>query len=141
MEVIGQNRFATDAFTVTAIGRRHFNLGIRRLNFFLGGGLHQGWGYEEDGDRADPFGITGQAGAEITIARTSVTFDFLPQFHLAGRLVPVSFGSALGVRYVLVKRKSRIRLRRPWESPAEAKQRRRDRDKRRRARDRERRRG
>lgn len=134
VELIGQNRFGTDAFTLTAIGRRHFNLGIRRVNFFLGAGLHKGWGYEESGRRADPLGITAQAGAEITLARTSITFDFLPQVHLAGRIVPASFGSAVGVRYVLIERKSRIRLRRPWESKQEQRERERERDRRRKAR-------
>lgn len=141
LELIGQNRFATDAFTLTAIGRRHFNLGVRRVNFFLGGGLHKGWGYEDDGRRADPFGLTAQAGAELTLARTSVTFDFLPQLHLSGRVVPVSFGSAVGMRYVLVERKSRLRLRFPWETREEARKRRRAGDKRRKAREKARRRG
>ena len=141
LELIGQNRFGTDAFTLTAIGRRHFNLGFRRVNFFLGAGLHKGWGYEEEGDRADPFGLTAQAGAEVTLGRTSVTFDFLPQVHLAGRVVPVSFGSAVGVRYVIIPRKSRFRIRRPWESDQERRERHRERDKRRKAREKARRRG
>lgn len=140
-EAIAQNRFGTDAFALTLIGRRHFNFGIKRVNFFLGAGLHKGWGYEDEGERADPFGLTGQAGAEVTLGRTSVTFDLLPQVHLAGRVVPVSFGSAVGLRYVLIPRKSNFTIRRPWETKAEQRQRQRERERRRKDRARERRRG
>ena len=135
LEFIGQNRFGTDAFTLTAIGRRHFNLGLKRVNFFLGAGVHKGWGYVEEGVRANPLGLTGQVGAELTLGRTNVTFDFLPQIHLAGRVVPVSFGSAVGLRYVLVKRKSRLRFRMPWETAAEQRERERAAEQRRKARE------
>ena len=136
VEAIAQNRFGTDAFTMTLIGRRHFNLGIRRVNFFLGAGLHKGWGYEEEGQTANPLGLTAQAGAELTLGRTSITFDYLPQVHLAGRVVPVSFGSALGLRYVLIPRKSRVNLRYPWETKEEQRERQRARDKRKKEQDR-----
>ena len=141
LEAIGQNRFGTDAFTLTLIGRRHFNLGIKRVNFFLGAGLHKGWGYVEEGERGDPLGITAQAGAEVTLGRTSITFDFLPQVHLSGRVVPASFGSAVGLRYVLLRRKHSLSIRRPWESEAEQRQRQREREKRRKARAKAKRRG
>ena len=148
VELIAQNRFGTDAFTLTAIGRRHFNLGFKRLNFFLGAGPHKGWGYEDEGDRADPFGLTAQLGAELTLGRTSITFDYLPQVHLAGRVVPVSFGSAIGLRYVLSERKSRLRVRLPWETEQEQRereragdQRRKERERRRKAREKAKRRG
>lgn len=137
VEIIGQNRFGTDAFTLTAVGRRHVALGLKRVNFFVGGGLHKGWGYEDEGKRGNPFGITAQGGAEVTFGRTSVSFDFLPQVHLSGRVVPASFGSAVALRYVIDQRKSDLNIRRPWESKEEAQDRRKARDKRRKARQKE----
>ncbi len=105
-ELIGVNRFGSDAFTLTLVGRRHVKLGLKRVNFFVGAGLHKGWGYEDlDRTRRDnPFGVTLQGGAEVTFGRTNVSFDFLPQLHLSGRVVPVSFGSAVSLRYVIFKR-------------------------------------
>ena len=141
LEAVGQNRFGTDAFTLTLVGRRHFNLGIRRVNFFLGGGVHKGWGYAEEGRRGDPLGLTGQAGAEVTLGRTTVALDVLPQLHLSGRVVPVSFGSAVAVRYVLLRRKRNLSIRRPWETREEQRQRERERDRRRKARAKAKRRG
>ena len=147
-ELIAQNRFGTDAVTLTLIGRRHFNPGLKRLNVFLGAGLHKGWGYEDEGRRANPLGITGQLGAELTLGRVNVSVDYLPQVHLTGRVVPVSFGAAVGLRYVLSERKSRLRFRLPWESEQERRerekagdQRRKEREKRRKARRKAERRG
>ena len=141
LEAIGQNRFGTDAFTLTLVGRRHFSLGIKRVNFFLGGGVHKGWGYADEDRRGDPLGLTGQAGAEVTLGRTTVAFDVLPQLHLSGRVVPATFGSAVAVRYVLLRRKRNLSIRRPWESKEEQRQRERQRERRRKERAREKRRG
>ncbi len=143
LELIAQNRFGTDAFTLTAVGRRHVALGLKRVNFFVGGGLHKGWGYEDEtrSKRGDPFGITLQGGAEVTFGRTNVAFDFLPQIHLSGRVIPASFGSAVSLRYVLIKRKSNVSIRRPWESKEEHKDRQKAREKRQKAKAKAKRRG
>ncbi len=134
VEFLGQNRFGTDAFTLAVIGRRHVPLALKRVNFFVGAGFHKGWGYEKEGRRGNPLGITAQGGAEITLGRTNVAFDFLPQVHLSGRVVPVSISSAVSVRYVIVKRKTNLSIRRPWESKEEMQDRENARDKRRKAR-------
>ncbi len=135
VEFIGQNRFGTDAFTLTVVGRRHVALGLKRINIFVGGGIHKGWGYEDEGKRGNPFGITVQGGAEVTFGRTNVSFDILPQVHLSGRVVPASFGSAVSLRYVISKRKSNVSIKRPWESEDEQRDREKEREKRHKERD------
>ena len=143
LEVLAQNRFGTDAFTVALIGRRHVALGLKRVNFYVGAGVHKGWGYEDDerSRRGNPLGLTGQGGAEVTLGRTNVAFDFLPQVHLSGRVVPFSFGSAVSLRYVIARRRSGIRVRYPWESKDEQRERIKDKKKRKRAKEKAKRRG
>ena len=138
VELLAANRFGTDAFTLTAIGRRHLPILLKQTNLFVGAGLHKGWGYEDEGERANPFGITGQVGLELSVKRATVAFDFLPQVHLSGRVVPVSFGSALTLRYVLDKREN-DGLKFPWENEEEYKQRQKEKKQRQKARERQKR--
>lgn len=108
--------------TATLLVRRHVPIVLRRVNVFVGGGLHKGWGYVDldargerlPGQRGNPFGVGVQAGAEVTLGRVNVAFDYLPQVHLSGRVNPFRLTSALTVRYVIDRRGSRLRVRLPW---------------------------
>lgn len=112
----------TDGTTATLLARRHLPLVLRRVNVFIGAGLHQGWGYVDRdgageriaGQRGNPLGIDLQAGAEVTFNRFNVAFDYLPQLHFSGRLNPLRLTSAITLRYVIDKRESRLRIKLPW---------------------------
>lgn len=132
-----------DGTTATLLVRRHVPLLLKRVNLFVGGGVHKGWNYVErdeagdrlPGQRGNPFGLDAQVGAEVTFGRLNVGFDYLPQVHLSGRLNPLRLTSALTLRYVIDRRESKLRLKLPWlEEDRQVKRARRKR-KRRRARD------
>ena len=111
-----------DGTTATLLARRHMPILLRRVNLFVGGGLHKGWNYVErdddgerlPGQRGDPFGIDGQVGAEVTFGRFSLAYDYLPQVHLSGRLNPFRLTQAVTLRYVIDKRDARMRVNIPW---------------------------
>ena len=44
LELLGQNKFGTDNFTLAVVGRRHVALGLKRINFYVGAGCAQGLG-------------------------------------------------------------------------------------------------
>ena len=77
----------------------------------------------------------------MTLGRTNIAFDYLPQVHLSGRVVPVSFGSAVSLRYVIIRRKNDVSIRMPWHTKEEHKERQKDRQKRKKAKAKAKRRG
>ncbi len=107
-----------DGTTVTLIGRRHVPILLKRFNMFVGAGLHKGWNYVEERDekpsrRGNPFGFDGQVGAEVTLGRTNIAFDYNVQLNISGSLSPIRPpGAAVTFRYVIDKRESKLRL--PW---------------------------
>ena len=126
-----------DGFTVAVLGRRHLPILGNRVNLFVGGGMHKGWGYTEQraGEAAErtgnPFGLDGQVGAELALKRTNIAFDYSLQINLSGELNTFRPpGAALTLRYVINKRTPNVKLRYPWESADEAKARRKARDRR-----------
>lgn len=128
--------------TATLLVRRHVPLVVKRVNVFVGGGVHKGWDYVDldargerrAGRRGDPFGVGVQAGAEVTFGRVNVAFDYLPQIHLSGRVNPFRLTSALTIRYVVDRRESRLRIRLPGLTESEDVRRARRKRKRKRAR-------
>lgn len=112
----------TDGTTATLLARRHLPLVLRRVNVFVGAGVHQGWGYVDrdavgeriPGQRGNPLGVDLQAGAEVTFNRFNLAFDYLPQLHFSGRINPLRLTSAITLRYVIDKRESRLRINLPW---------------------------
>ena len=96
-----------DLTMLTVLGERHAPLIGKRLNFYIGGGFHQGFlDTPIDGpDPENPFGVTGIAGLEFTIARLSASFDVKPAINLVNAPDPIFFQSGLSVRYVIGKNK------------------------------------
>jgi len=115
--------FKSGAFTVTLLGRRHIPLISKQFNLFVGGGLHKGWGYENDGKRGNPFGIDGQAGVEFNIKRATIAYDFVPQINLSGNVLPFALRQSISVRYIILQRKPDLLLKYPWEDEARQKER------------------
>lgn len=123
IEAFAVSGFRTGAFTVTILGRRHVPLITKRLNMFVGGGFHKGWGYEDEGKKGNPFGIDGQAGLELTVKRMTVGVDFIPQLNLSGNVFPFALRQSVTVRYIIDKRKPDLLLKFPWEDEARQKER------------------
>ncbi len=108
VEGIIQSGIRRDETTITGLIERHYPLGPRNINVYLGGGLHKGWVRSNGTDPApyeNPFGITGIAGAEISIGRINASWDFKPAINVTGGEQAVYAQTAVSVRYVINKRK------------------------------------
>ena len=105
LEGILQSGITKDEFTVTALVERHYPLISKRFNVYLGGGLHKGWVTTNEASYDNPFGITGIAGAEFSIGRLNISYDFKPSINVSGGENPIYMHTGISARYILVKQK------------------------------------
>ena len=73
---------AKSATTATLLIQTHQPLVSKRFNFYIGGGFHQRWIDELSEDRDIRRGITAIAGAEMTLGRFNLAWDYKPLYHL-----------------------------------------------------------
>ena len=90
--------------TATILIQNHQPLISKRFNFFLGGGLHQKWTDSVEEQRSVRRGITAIAGAEMTLGRFNLSWDYQPLFHLDGEANAFQNGTAVSLRYVFIKK-------------------------------------
>ncbi|MTB53096.1 hypothetical protein [Lewinella sp. W8] len=107
-ETILQSSLQRDEGLFTILGKQHRPLLSRRLNLFYGAGLHTGWNNEIDPETneksAGPFGVTGVVGAEMTIGKVNLSYDFKPAVNISGGNSVLYTQTAVSVRYVIAKR-------------------------------------
>jgi hypothetical protein len=105
-EMIVQSSLQREEGAFTLLGIAHKPLLMRNLNLFVGGGLHTGWSSEvQNGERVgSPFGIDFMAGAEITIAKINISWDFKPAVNISGGSSTFYTQTGVSLRYVLWKR-------------------------------------
>jgi len=123
IEAFAVSGFNNDEFTVTVLGRRHVPLISKQLNMFVGAGFHKGWGYVDEDEKGNPFGIDGQVGIEFNIKRATLAYDLLPQVNLTGNVFPFALRQSVSVRYILYQRKPDLLFKFPWEDEAKQKER------------------
>ncbi|MEN8119390.1 MAG: hypothetical protein ABFS35_03545 [Bacteroidota bacterium] len=111
-EVIFQSSFFREELMLTIIPEYHFPLVTKRLNLYLGAGFHKGFITSSDPVYQPPHGITTLAGAEITLAGFTVSYDFKPAFNLSGGENPWYSQTALSVRYVIIKQNAFKKMKR-----------------------------
>ena len=104
LEGILQSSFQRDEAMVTLLGQQHYPILSRRLNLFLGGGLHKGWYTGNDPAIKDPWGISVIGGAEVSIGRFNLSYDIKPALHLSGGVQDAYLQSGFSLRYILAKR-------------------------------------
>ncbi len=105
IEGILQNNAKDDRFLITGLVKQHFPILIKRLNVYAGAGLHKGWETNKDSTFDNPLGLTGVLGAEFTIARVNLSYDFKPVLSLGSNVAEnLDIQSAISVRYVFIKR-------------------------------------
>lgn len=105
-ELIVQSSLQREEVIVTALAEQHSPLISRRFNFYAGGGLHKGWNSatNELQPIKDPFGVTLIAGAEFTLMRLNVSWDFKPAINISGGEKKVYTQTGVSLRYVLLKK-------------------------------------
>lgn len=106
-EGIAQSSLQREELMLTGTLQRHMPVLGRRLNLYFGGGVHKGWlsvpPTEAGPPPADPFGVTLVGGAEFTVGRINISYDFKPAINIEGGAERFYSQSGLSVRYVLVK--------------------------------------
>ncbi len=110
LEGILQSSLARDEGMFTLLAEQHAPLITRGFNVYAGAGVHLGWSttkplYGQDPQEAKgPSGLSLIAGAEITLFRFNVSYDFKPAINISGGEKPFYFQSGISARYVLVKK-------------------------------------
>jgi hypothetical protein len=101
----------SDELGLTLLAEKHQKILFRGVNLYGGAGGHYYWqsaaNRSESGEVAENvFGLTFIGGAEITLGRINLAFDWKPEFHLAGdQTHPFEWtGGSISVRYALFKR-------------------------------------
>ena len=105
--ILQQNARTGDA-AISLLAEQHKSLLTRRFNFYYGGGLHYFWLKDKPANISNPVGVSVIAGAEFTIGRLNISWDFKPAIHLAGGKNSYEIQSGLSLRYVFEKRRWRI---------------------------------
>lgn len=111
IEGILQSSLQREEVLLTGLIQRHNPILGRRLNLYLGGGIHKGWiaasGTSETAAPADdPFGVTLVGGIEFTLGRINVGYDLKPAINLRGGEKRFYSQSGISIRYVLIKDKA-----------------------------------
>ncbi|MEO1518653.1 MAG: hypothetical protein AAFV95_26805 [Bacteroidota bacterium] len=107
LEAIFQTRVKTNEIKLTLLGERHYRLLGKRMNFYVGGGVHKGWNTRTEDDFGDPAGLTGVGGVELTLDRLNISWDFQPAVNVVGGDRVFVSQSAISLRYVFVKAKKK----------------------------------
>ncbi|MBI5916517.1 MAG: hypothetical protein HY842_14160 [Bacteroidetes bacterium] len=110
VEGILQSSFQREEFMVTGLAERHYPVVFKGLNLYFGGGLHKGWNnqpanFENPDGVEDPFGVTFIGGAELSLGRINISYDYKPAVNLSGGDRTFYMQTGLSVRYVLISNK------------------------------------
>ncbi len=111
IEGILQSSLQREEVLVTGMVEQHYPILTKGLNVYFGGGVHKGWLSEPNDAELqaepykDPFGVTLVAGAEITLGRINVSYDFKPAINLSGGEEKFYTQTGVSVRYALLSNK------------------------------------
>jgi len=102
-EFIFQSSLVREELMLTALGEHHFPLITKRLNVYLGAGIHKGFVTDNTAVYDSPYGMTVIAGAEFTIARFVISYDYKPAFNFSGGENSWYSQTGVSIRYVFIK--------------------------------------
>lgn len=96
---------------ITLLGKQHYPLLTKRLNFFMGAGVYSrkyAPSYNEAPSPTNTQGLALSFGAEFSIGRLSISTDYLPLVTIADNNSNQRFYTTSGfsLRYILVGRES-----------------------------------
>ena len=113
VEGIFQSSLQREEVMVTGLVQQHYPLITKGLNVYMGAGMHKGWNtstpeptqMEVPVKTENPMGVTLAVGAEMTLGRLNISYDFKPAFNLQGGEKSFYTQSGVSLRYVIVKNK------------------------------------
>ncbi len=98
---------ATSQTTATILIQSHQPLISKRFNFYVGGGVHNRWIESLEEGTSSERGITAIAGAEMTLGRLNLSWDYKPVYHLNVERQAFESETAISLRYVFIKQQKR----------------------------------
>jgi hypothetical protein len=87
VEAILQSGFTSTETTFSILGEQHQSLISSHFNFYFGGGFYKTWLETNTNLKvqpANPIGISGIAGLELTFGKLNFSADFKPMIRLSG---------------------------------------------------------
>jgi hypothetical protein len=112
IEGILHTSLRSDDLGLTVLAEKHKKILFRGINVYAGAGVHY---YSESGDDRNStndiakniVGLSGIAGAEISIGRFNVSVDLKPDIHFNAVDAFDWNGPAVSLRYIIIKRQRR----------------------------------
>ncbi len=111
IEGLLHSKFKEEHLKLTVLAEQHMPILFKRFNIYYGGGVHKGFYTGNDADvkaQGNLLGVTLVGGAEITIGRFNISYDYKPAFNIKGGDKAFSSETGVSVRYVLWKRPGMI---------------------------------
>jgi hypothetical protein len=111
LEGIVQSSLQREEIMLTVLAEQHYPVLFRGLNLYFGGGAHKGWlsktskNEEVLRNTENPLGITLVGGAELTIGRLNISYDFKPSLNIKGGEEAFYPQTGISIRYVLLDNK------------------------------------
>lgn len=102
-EAIFQSSLVREELMLTGLFEHHFPLITKRLNIYLGAGFHKGFVTDNTASYQSSYGMSVIAGAEFTIARFVISYDYKPAFNFRGGENSWYSQTGVSVRYVFIK--------------------------------------
>jgi hypothetical protein len=101
-----------DQFTATVLVEQHLPILFKRFNLYTGMGLHKGWytGTPVEGAIAyeNPFGVSLIAGAEISLGKFNISYDYKPAVNIIGGEKAFESETSISLRYIIQKRPTKF---------------------------------
>ncbi len=111
LEGIVQSSLKREEVMVTLLAEQHYPVLFRGFNIYFGGGFHKGWLSQTSDNESvlskteDPFGISLVGGAEITLGRINISYDFKPSLNIKGGEQALYPQTGISVRYAILDNK------------------------------------
>ena len=105
IEAIVQHRNFLDQTSAGLVLEKHLPLLFKRLNFYTGAGIQKTWYQSPEYTGADPWGAQVIFGAELSLARLNLSWDFKPVITLSSGDPLFQGQSAISLRYIILKQK------------------------------------
>lgn len=103
IEGLAESSTSRDEVMLTGLLEMHLPLITRHFNIYGGGGIHKGWSTSNRDFVDDPYGLTFIGGAELTLGRFNISYDFKPSLNIDGGERRFYTTQALSLRFVLIK--------------------------------------
>jgi len=104
LETMVSSSAVTNETTATLLAEMHNPLISKRFNFYIGAGPHYRWLPPVEGQEDDFYGVTAIAGAEMTLGRVNISWDYKPTYHLNAKEFPFENQTAVSLRYVFIQK-------------------------------------